>query len=112
MAKLEAWQRYRKASPCPVCAGYGAYRPENRCKGFLKADGSGAYCSQVGNGRSPLYFEALGMDLYWHPKDEGEGESQVGRRRHPLLRMRSAGLQRKAARLKEAQRPPTLRDFG
>jgi hypothetical protein len=112
MAKLEPWQRYRKASPCPVCAGYGAYRPENRCKGFLKADGSGAYCSQVGNGRSPLYFEALGMDLFWHPKDEGEGESQVGRRRHPLLRMRSAGLQRKAARLKEAQRPPTLRDFG
>jgi hypothetical protein len=112
MSKLEPWQRYRKATPCPVCGGYGAYKPENRCKGFLKADGSGAYCSQVGNGRSPLYFEALGMDLYWHPKDEGEGESQVGRRRHPLLRMRSAGLQRKAARLKEAQRPPTLRDFG
>jgi hypothetical protein len=113
MAKLEPWQRYRKASPCPICSGYGAYKPENRCKGFLKADGSGAYCSQVGNGRSPLYFEALGLNLYWHPfEDQGEGE-QVGRRpRSRLLRMRSAGLQRKAARLKEAQRPPTLRDFG
>ncbi len=112
MAKLESWQRYRKAKPCPVCGGYGAYRPENRCKGFLKADGSGAYCSSVANGRSALYFEALGLNLYFHPKDEGEGELSVGRQRHPLLRMRSAGLQRKAARDREARRPPTGKDFG
>jgi hypothetical protein len=74
-----------------------------------------------------LYFEALGMDLYWHPKDEGEGEQrQVGRslrqqrRGSRISRMRSAGLQRKAlfarseeaARLKEAKRPPTAKDFG
>jgi hypothetical protein len=113
MSKLEPWQRYRKATPCPVCGGYGAYKPENRCKGFLKADGSGAYCSQVGNTgpRDDTWFESLGLFLYFH-KYEGEGESQVGRRRHPLLALRSAGLQRKAARLKEAQRPPTARDFG
>jgi hypothetical protein len=58
--------------------------------------------------------------LFWHPFERlGEGEQrQAGR--HPLLRMRSAGLQRKAlfARsdeaegLKEAKRPPTAKDFG
>jgi hypothetical protein len=121
MSKLEPWQRYRKATPCPVCGGYGAYKPENRCKGFLSLDGEGAFCSQVGNSRSPVWFEAIGLDLYWHPfVEKGEGE-QVGRQtgwpreeilRHPLLRMRWRGLQRKLTRDREARRPPTEKDFG
>jgi hypothetical protein len=100
VSKLEAWQRYRKATPCPICGGYGAYKPENRCKGFLKADGSGAY---------------------YHPF-EGEGElSEDFRRRHRvgrsrILGMRSSGLLRVFNRSKraiaEAHRPPTGKDFG
>jgi hypothetical protein len=121
VSKLEAWQRYRKATPCPICGGYGAYKPENRCKGFLKADGSGAYCSSVADGRSALYFEALGLNLYYHPF-EGEGElSEDFRRRHRvgrsrILGMRSSGLLRVFNRSKraiaEAHRPPTGKDFG
>jgi hypothetical protein len=111
MSKLEPWQRYRKASPCPICHGYGAYKPENRCKGFLSADREGAFCSTTPNTRSPVWFESLGMQLYFH-SFEGEGEPsgrQVGSR---LLRMRSAGLQRKLAKDREARRPPTGKDFG
>jgi hypothetical protein len=109
VTSLQGWQRYRKATPCPICHGYGAYKPENRCKGFLRHDGDGAYCTQV---KALFSMDSEVGVLFWHPfKEQGEGE-QVGRQRHPLLRMRSAGLQRKAARLKEAQRPPTAKDFG
>jgi hypothetical protein len=112
MSKLEPWQRYRKATPCPVCGGYGAYKPENRCKGFLKADGSGAYCSSVADSRSALYFEALGLDLYFHPLDGGEGE-QVGREiRNRILMMCRRGTERRRALHIEARRPPTGKDFG
>jgi hypothetical protein len=117
MAKLEPWQRYRKASPCPVCGGYGAYKPENRCKGFLTADGNGAYCSQVDEGAhlnpESKWFDAVGMYLYWHPLEgqgQGEGEAKVGR--HSILAMRHQGLLRRQARVKEARRPPTGKDFG
>jgi hypothetical protein len=115
LSKLEAWQRYRKATPCPVCGGYGAYKPENRCKGFLTADRTGAWCSQVGTGsynEQPLWFEAIGMYMYFHPF-EGEGE-QVGRHwyRGRIMAMRLAGWNREAAREIERRRPPTGKDFG
>lgn len=123
MARLEPWQRYRKSQPCPVCGGYGAYRPENRCVGFLSADGEGAYCSQVSDGRSAVWFEALGMNLYWHPNPEGEGEvdraGQFHRRylarrvtTHRILRMRYQGMVRAVKAKSEAARRPDWRDFG
>ncbi len=113
MSKLEPWQRYRKASPCPVCGGYGAYKPENRCKGFLTADGFGAYCSQVGNARSPQWFEALGMDLYFHPLEPDWEEGELKRAgRHRLIAMRTEGLLRRQARELEAAQPPTWKDYG
>lgn len=102
MSKLEPWQRYRKATPCPVCGGYGAYKEENRCKGFLTADGKGAYCSQVADSASPKWFESIGLLLYFHPF--------VGRERGSsrISRMRLRGLQRKSQRLK----PPHPAEFG
>jgi hypothetical protein len=57
-----------------------------------------------------LYFEALGLNLYYH-SFEGEGEP-IGKQRHRLLALRRAGLQRKLARDLEARRPPTGKDFG
>jgi hypothetical protein len=120
MGSLEPWQRYRKASPCPICSGYGAYKPENRCKGFLSADGEGAFCSAVADGRSPVWFEALGLNLYWHPVHtyngaypfEGEGESKAGRHRSRILWLSHQAALRHAARQREARRPPTAKDFG
>jgi hypothetical protein len=116
MGKLEKWQRYSKASSCPICAGYGAYRPENRCKGFLAQDGSGAWCSKEARWirQPPVFFEAIGLNLYWHPfEEQGEGE-QVGRHwyRGRIMAMRLAGWNREAAREIERRRPPTGKDFG
>jgi len=32
---------YKKTSPCPACGGYGgAYKKENRCRGFISASGT------------------------------------------------------------------------
>ena len=113
---LEQWQRYLKANPCPICGGYGAYREERRCKGFRTADGLGAYCSQTPNGRSPKDFGGFSLyyhEFMWPEMHKGEGEdSKTAMYKHRLYRLREHGRLRREARLAEARRPPTVRDFG
>lgn len=41
-------QRFSKAHPCPICAGYEGQRrgTGHRCHGFLSADGGFAHCTR------------------------------------------------------------------
>ena len=70
--RLEPWQRFKKASPCPNCGGYnGAYDKSNRCKGFLRREGDGFYCREE-NGTKPLDFP---VPLYLYAfSDENEDQ--------------------------------------
>ena len=110
---LEPWQRYRKATPCPICHGYGAYKPENRCKGFRAANELGVWCSQTPSDSS-AYFEALGLDLFFHSysQEQGEGEVKQPRLRYKRSLWIEKGRLRRQAREAESRRPPTVRDFG
>ena len=107
---LERWQRHLKSQPCEVCGGYGAYKEENRCKGFRTADGLGTYCSQVPNGRSPRDFG--GFDLWYHSQEQGEGEDSKTAMRSRYKSYLYRGRLRRSAREAEARRAPTVRDFG
>jgi hypothetical protein len=68
---------YRKTHPCPVCHGYnGAYRKENRCKGFISEKGR-VYCSRVespvrpdGSVPLPLSLFGGGVTVYGHDVED------------------------------------------
>lgn len=75
---MTSHKTFKKSSPCPVCGGYGgAYKSENKCKGFLSSQEDVAFCQKEESSESLILYG--GLLLYKHSLTEvysrSEGES-------------------------------------